>query len=62
MNRMKVPSYIMKYREFVLKVPERKMNTSLEDEATKADNEVMKGIILGFFTNCSSYYWLHFVE
>ena len=33
MNRMKAPSYIMKYRELILKVPECKMNTSLEDEA-----------------------------
>ena len=49
MNRMKAPSYIMKYRELILKVPERKMNTSLEDEATRADNEGMKGRILGYF-------------
>ena len=49
MNRMKAPSYIMKYRELRLKAPERKMNTSLEDEGTIADNEGMKGIILGFF-------------
>ena len=49
MNRMKAPSYIMKYRELRLKVPERKMNTSLDDEGTIADNEGMKGIILTFF-------------
>ena len=49
MNRMKAPSYIMKYRELRLKVPERKMNTSLDDEGTIADNEGVKGIILGFF-------------
>ena len=49
MNRMKAPSYIMKYRELILKVPERKINTSLDDEGTIADNEGMKGIILGFF-------------
>ena len=54
MNRMKAPSYIMKYRELILKVPERKMNTSLENEATIADNKGMKGTILGFFTNGSS--------
>ena len=57
MNRMKAPSYIMKYRELILKVPERKMNTSLEDEATRADNEGMKGrIIEFFFKKGSSYY------
>ena len=49
MNRMKAPSYIMKYRELILKVPERKMNTSLDDEGTIADNEGIKGRILGFF-------------
>ena len=42
-------SYIMKYRELILNVPECKMNTSLEDEATRADNEGMKGRILGYF-------------
>ena len=49
MNRMKAPSYIMKYRGLILKVPERKMNSSLEDEGTIADNEGMKGRILGLF-------------
>ena len=39
----------MKYIELILKVPERKMNTSLKDEATRADNEGMKGRILGSF-------------
>ena len=47
----------MKYRELRLKAPERKMNTSLEDEATRADNEGMKGrIIEFFFKKGSSYY------
>ena len=47
MNKMKTPSYITDYRELRLKVPERKINTSLEDEGNRADNEGMKGI-LGF--------------
>ena len=49
MNRIKAPSYIMKYSELRLKVLERKMNTSLDDEGTIANNEGMKWIILGFF-------------
>ena len=32
-----------------MKVPERKMNTSLEDEGNRADNEGVKERILGFF-------------
>ena len=39
MNEMKVPSYILRHREQMMKVRELIMNTSLKNEGAIADNE-----------------------
>ena len=46
---MKVQELIMKVQELIMKVWELIMNTNPKNEGAIADNEGMKGIILGFF-------------